>query len=82
MKATISDVLEGVDSRLARAKYRIHATEAKLGGFVVHVENRERGTRQEFPVSRDELATDARAEWVARGIAMKVKNAALLMMCT
>jgi len=65
-------VLEGVDALLPRGSYRVQAT-ASSQGHVVSVEGIADKRSWEFPVRRDELATDARAEWVAISIARAVR---------
>lgn len=75
MRVSFSELLEMVDRCLPRSRYRVHGT-TDGRGFFVHVDSVDRAHHMEFPIARDELATDARAEWSAIMIARKVKAAA------
>jgi len=68
-------VLEGVAGLLPRGQYRLQATTGARG-HVVSVRGSTGGRCWEFPVGRAELATEARAEWVAISIARAVRAGA------
>jgi len=63
-----------VDQGLSRGQYRVTGR-GDGRGYVVRVDSVTGAPHLEFPVTREELATDARAEWVAITIARKVKAA-------
>lgn len=70
MRATISMVLEGVAAALPRGQCRVQARESGRD-YIVSV-RAATGVDLDFPVRRSELATEARAEWVALDIARAV----------